>query len=257
MNDKNLSRKTKVFSNILLFFLCLIFAFFYVSFARAEEEPMEKEIVYTAAYAREILRACVNLEERKTEYDLDLDERITAADVRIALRRSVSLPDEPTVDELEEEIETILSSELVELKEYFQIGVLSTCDLTEEQLVNGLCGNLKQYAWAFLEAEREYNVNATFLAAVAAFESGWGSSYLAIHKNNFFGWRGGSGFMYFNTPVEGIMHVARSLREKYLTPGGGCFRGYNVEDIAICYCPGGGWSNQVYGIMNMIKRNAK
>lgn len=218
---------------------------FYVIFAKSAT------LKCTAAAARKILRASVDLEEKRLDYDLNKDGVITAEDARIALRRAVGLADltelvEPTTELVETTTE----------KEYYQVGVLSTCGLTESQLANGLYYNLKQYAWAFLEAEKEYNINAVFLSAVAALESGWGRSTLAINKNNFFGWRGSNGWASFNSPYDGIMHVAKTLRKNYLTPGGSCFNGYEVEDIAICYCPGGGWAGQIRNIMAMIKNNA-
>ena len=45
---------------------------------------------------------------------------------------------------------------------------------------------LKGLGSAFLEAENRYNVNAIILASIACLESGYGTSKLAIEKNNLF-----------------------------------------------------------------------
>lgn len=216
--------------------------------------------IYDARYARQILRASAQLEEELPEYDLNEDGNVTAQDARLALRRAAKLPDyELIIVETTSMITTTTEPTTVVTtteKHYSQVGVLSTCGLTEGQLYNGLKRNLKQYAWAFLEAEKQYNVNAVFLAAVAALESGWGTSSVARNRNNFFGWKGSGDYMYFDTPADGIMHVAKFLKKNYLTPGGSCFHGYEVEDVQRCYCPGGDWARQVRGIMNTIRNGA-
>lgn len=205
---------------------------------------------YTARDARKVLRMASGLESPDNSIDVNADNRVTTEDARIILRRAARLPD------YKPETTQITTTEPATEPEYFQIGVLSTCGLSEAQLTNGLRKSLKTYAWAFLEAERTYNVNAVFLSAVAAFESGWGESSIARNRNNLFGWTGNGGYRYFDSVPECIMYVAKHLRTNYLTPGGSCFHGYEVEDIAVSYCPGGYWSGQVKSIMRMIQSDA-
>ena len=230
---------------IVLFLIC---ATLLTTFAFATDN----DFIYTTSFARTVMRAAIGLEEKKDSYDINSDGVVTVEDSRIALRRSVNLPDYAPTTVTTTVIETTTKIEET-TKPKQQIGVLSACNLSVTELQNRLKGNLKQYAATFLLAEEEYNVNAVFLAAVAALESGWGSSWLAQNKNNLFGWKAGSGFKYFNSVQEGIMFVARNLRNNYLTPGGSCFNGYEVSDIAKCYCPGGNWASQVTNIMNIIK----
>ena len=214
-----------------------------------------KTVAYSSAYARTILRAVLYAEEKKEEYDVNGDGRISTLDAKIALRRSVGLPDvAPTTVPSTTQMTTKVEETTV--KEYSQIGVLSTCGLTEARLKKGLLGNLPEYAKYYLQAEAEYNVNAVFLAAVSALESGWGKSYLAVNKNNLFGWKGGSSYRYFNSVEECIMHVAKYLRKNYLTPGGSYFNGYSVEAVGVVYCTSSSWASQVNGIMRDIERRA-
>ena len=59
-----------------------------------------------------------------------------------------------------------------------------------EELTAGLKGELANLAEDFVLAEQEYGVNAVFLAALAAHESGWGKH--CFKPNNIFGWSGKS-----------------------------------------------------------------
>ncbi len=78
---------------------------------------------------------------------------------------------------------------------------------------------------AFYNAEKKYNINGIFLAAIAIHESNWGTSDIAKDKKNLFGY--GS---YDSTPYtssfefadysEGIETVAKSLVKYYLNPSG-------------------------------------
>lgn len=256
--------KNDVINFILGFVITL--SIFEIIFGMTLIAKAKGPINYTAAYARSILRVSAGLELGNSDYDLDGDRKVTAADARLALRRAAHLSDypAPTTTIITTQVTTTVPTTVISTttvvptteKQYYQIGVLSTCGLTESQLANGLRSGLKKYAWAFLEAEWQYNVNAIFLSAVAALESGWGQSSVARNRNNFFGWKGQGGYRYFDTPADGILYVAKHLRNNYLTRGGSCFHGYEVEDVAIAYCPGGGWSGQVRSLMRMIQNNA-
>ena len=46
----------------------------------------------------------------------------------------------------------------------------------------------KNNAQYFYYAEKQYNVNGIFIAAVAIHESGWGGSSIATNKKNLFGY---------------------------------------------------------------------
>lgn len=105
-----------------------------------------------------------------------------------------------------------------------------------------------------MEAESTYGVDASFLAAVAALESGWGESTLAREKNNLFGWRGADGYMAFDSPEDCIDHVAEYLAEEYLDPDGLYYNGLSVEDVAKHYCGGDEtWVKTIKEIMEILE----
>lgn len=129
---------------------------------------------------------------------------------------------------------------------------LSTpCGFSAEELSLGLKGELTALAEDFIAAEKAFGVNAVFLAALAAQESGWGKH--CFLPNNIFGWSGKS----FETKGECISFVASRLAEKYLSEEGSCFNGKNLYGVNVAYNGSESWVNMVAGIMARISRKAE
>lgn len=127
-------------------------------------------------------------------------------------------------------------------------NLLSPSNITAEELEAGLLGNLPELSEAYIKAEKETGVNAIFIAAISALESGWGKSSMARNMNNLFGY----GKKTFETKEAGIMHVANALKNNYLTKSGPYYHGYSVDDVAVCYCPGGTWAPKIRQLMYEI-----
>ena len=66
-----------------------------------------------------------------------------------------------------------------------EMDLRTPSDFTADELRNGLKKDLADLAEDFVAAEERYGVNAVFLAALAAFESGWGRH--CFRENNIFG----------------------------------------------------------------------
>ena len=123
-------------------------------------------------------------------------------------------------------------------------SITEPCGLSTEELEAVLKGELKQYAEAFLQAEADYDINAVFLASIAAAESGWGEKQ--FRPDNIFG------FM-TNKEFESVEHnidfVAWWLRKHYLNEWGCYYRGGTIEAIGSIWCPDDGtWVRLVTGI---------
>lgn len=115
---------------------------------------------------------------------------------------------------------------------------------TAEALEKGLLYDLKPYATDFIQAQETYHIDAVFLAAVAAEESGYGR--YTFRKNNIFGY----GTKDFDSVPQCIDYVASKLRDNYLTPEGVYFEGCGVPEIAIHYNNGSEtWIKNVTQIM--------
>lgn len=155
-------------------------------------------------------------------------------------------------------IETVALIVLCSMTAY-AYDFMEPSNLTEEELRNGLHGNLKNYAGEFLECEEQYGINAAALASIAALESGWGESYMATEKNNFFGWTDASGgYATFDSAEDCISHVANFLSENYLSEDGTYYSGgTRTSDIAENYSPTEDWPSAVNEIMEGIMENSK
>lgn len=124
------------------------------------------------------------------------------------------------------------------------------CGMSTEELEGVLKGELKQYAQEFIWAEEDYEINALFLCAVAATESGWGEHQ--FRPNNIFGF----GRMEFESVPKCIDYVSWYLRKHYLNENGKYYRGGTIADIGKIWCPDGtgDWVRLVTGIYGgMIK----
>ena len=75
-------------------------------------------------------------------------------------------------------------------KEAAALDLTEPCGFSADELSAGLRGELVPLAADFVAAEAEYGVNAVFLAALAAHESGWGRH--CFLPENIFGWGGKS-----------------------------------------------------------------
>lgn len=91
---------------------------------------------------------------------------------------------------------------------------------------------------ACVDAEKEYGVNALFLAAIVAQESGWtrkpagdGTNLTgyAVYTNTSKG-------TVFHSYYGNVMATAKLLKTKYLTPGSKIFNGYSTEAVNTEYC---------------------
>ena len=88
------------------------------------------------------------------------------------------------------------SDEPITYYPYYQfLPIRSKTNLSAEQIDNAFLkikgdvnSKLKGNANIFIDAQNTYGVNALLLYAMAAHESGWGTSNYALERNNLFGW---------------------------------------------------------------------
>lgn len=120
----------------------------------------------------------------------------------------------------------------------------------------------------FYYAEKQYGVNGVFLAAVAIHESAWGSSTIALNKNNLFGYGAYDSSPYessyqFSDYAECIDLLARVFVKYYLNPVGTKIYDGNVADgmyyngatlsgVNVKYATDKNWANGVYTWMQYL-----
>lgn len=137
--------------------------------------------------------------------------------------------------------------------------------LSDEKDINKIFTNNAEY---FYYIEKQYNINGIFVAAVGIHESNWGTSTIAIQKNNLFGYGAYDSNPYngayeFNSYSESIDLIARVFVKYYLNPKGTNIYGgekaigtyYNGETLTGInnkYATDKNWANAVYTHMKNI-----
>ena len=114
----------------------------------------------------------------------------------------------------------------------------------------------------FYYAEKQYNINGIFLAAIAIHESAWGTSAIAVNKKNLFGYGATDSNPYANAYSytnysESIDLVARALAKYYLNPAGTriyggeiasgtYYNGTTISAVNTRYATDKNWGAKVY-----------
>jgi len=114
---------------------------------------------------------------------------------------------------------------------------------------------------AFVNAESKYHINAYYLIAHAAWESGWGTSKLAKNKNNLFGFVAYDKTAYssadsFKTKEECINVVAKFISENYLEENGDYYNGPTLKGMNIKYASDKHWAKGIAETMEgLVNKN--
>lgn len=114
----------------------------------------------------------------------------------------------------------------------------------------------------FYYAEKQYNINGIFVAAVAIHESNWGTSKIANNKNNLFGYGAYDSSPYnsaysFTDYSESIDLISRVFVKYYLNPtgtkiyngeiaNGKYYNGNTLSAVNRKYATDKNWANSVY-----------
>ena len=120
----------------------------------------------------------------------------------------------------------------------------------------------------FYYAEKQYNINGIFVAAVGIHESGWGTSTISNNKKNLFGYGAVDSNPYggaysFSTYSEGIDLISRVFVKYYLNPSGTkiydnstangkFYSGSTLSAVNAKYASDKNWSNSVYKWMQYL-----
>ena len=147
-------------------------------------------------------------------------------------------------EKLEEAIEEIEETKVV----YNTTDIAHKSGYTAEQFdaiinkvftdMNKKTTSLTTIGDSLYKVEQENNVNGLYLLGIASFESGWGTSSLAIKSNNLYGLIGRK----FNSVDECTEYMGSLLRSAYIDKGLD-----TLAKIQTKYCPNGGskWINDV------------
>lgn len=167
-----------------------------------------------------------------------------------------------------ERTERKMASTIITKPPEFQVinGDITTYDLntpsylTAKQIDNILIGTkLEGLGWAYKKAEDTYGVNALYLLAHSALESGWGTSAISNTKNNIFGFTAydaspGQSATSFATKADCILVVAKYIGEHYLQENGKHYNGSTLKGMNIKYASDQEWAYKIASIMNSAQK---
>ena len=125
----------------------------------------------------------------------------------------------------------------------------------------------------FYYIEKQYNINGIFVAAVGIHESAWGTSRIALNKNNLFGYGAYDSNPYngaytFDNYAEAIDLVSRVFVKYYLNPkgekiydgqtaNGKYYSGNTLTAVNKRYATDKKWANGVYSHMQYLYNKLK
>lgn len=140
------------------------------------------------------------------------------------------------------------------------LDVTQLSGATEYHMMKALKGNgdnMLEYAHAFVQAEKEYGVNAYFIASIVAEESGWGGSPRASDgTNNITGhavYSRASRGTTFDSKEACVLETARLIKEDYINPKGMWWNdGYSIAKINHYYSANDEWKHNVTSIAQSL-----
>ena len=137
--------------------------------------------------------------------------------------------------------------------------------LNDSKDKNKIFTNNSEY---FYYIEKQYNINGIFVAAVGIHESSWGTSKIALQKNNLFGYGAYDSNPYngaynFSNYSESIDLISRVFVKYYINPKGTSiyggekavgtyYNGSNLSGINKKYASDSNWANAVYSHMKYL-----
>lgn len=137
--------------------------------------------------------------------------------------------------------------------------------LNDSKDKNKIFTNNSEY---FYYIEKQYNINGVFVAAVGIHESAWGTSKIALQKNNLFGYGAYDSNPYngaynFSNYSESIDLISRVFVKYYINPAGTkiydneiatgkYYSGTTLADVNKKYASDKNWNKNVYTWMSYL-----
>lgn len=156
------------------------------------------------------------------------------------------------------QIRDILYTEL----QYDPNDITQPSQATEYHLTKALVGtDLEQYASTFVQAEKDYGINAIVLASLVANESSWGTSDRAKKDNNYTGYAvysDSSPGTKFKSPEDCILTTAKLLSTDYVNTGGKHYEGSkDIWTVNKTYSTDTKWSSTIINIANTLVKKGE
>ena len=114
-------------------------------------------------------------------------------------------------------------------------------------------GFFEENAGLIYDMCEKYQLNEIFFCGLISAESGWNIAANHRRTHNYISLMSGSGLIQFASLEEGMEKAAKTLHDRYLTPGGSFYYGNTLNAVRTKFCPANpGWTNLVFGRMSQI-----
>ena len=114
-------------------------------------------------------------------------------------------------------------------------------------------GFFEENAGLIYDMCEKYSLNEIFFCGLISAESGWNIAANHRRTHNYISLMSGSGLIPFASLEEGMEKAAKTLHDRYLTPGGSFYYGNTLNAVRTRFCPANpGWTNLVFGRMSQI-----
>ena len=197
--------------------------------------------------------------------ELISEEQVSAVVVKSSINKIISIGTKEYVKEVEKGTTSGLSFDMALNKPSgFTLEQFKTA-LTDDKDKNNIFQDNAEY---FYYIEEQYNINGLFVAAVGIHESAWGTSKIALNKNNLFGYGAYDSNPYngaynFESYSEAIDLIARVFVKYYLNPAGTSiydgetangryYSGNTLSAVNKKYASDTNWANSVYKQMQYL-----
>lgn len=101
----------------------------------------------------------------------------------------------------------------------------------------------------------KYELNEIFFCGLISAESGWNIASNHRKTYNYISLMSNGKLIRYESLEEGLEVAAKTLHNKYLTPGGSFYYGKTLSAVRTKFCPSGTWVNLVYGRMSQIENS--
>ena len=110
---------------------------------------------------------------------------------------------------------------------------------------------------SFVQAEKDWNVNALYMMGLACLESGYGESNFAKERNNLYGWNAVDSnpekASSFSSKEEATLFVAENLAKNYLSEEGAYYEGKTARNIDVHYCTDKKHADKICSIVSSLR----
>lgn len=240
----------------------------------AKENEDVKEIAVSDSFSRDAEVTSRSLDESRRE-DAQEDaanENEEVADTNIPIEqvttqgenlRSIEIDAEVIEEDNNEELPTeeiAPSTPIDQVKISIDMDLTVRTGLSREDFM-ALMANMSEDTSGFFEENagliydkcEKYSLNEIFFVGLISAESGWNIAGNHRRTHNYISLMSGNGLIQFSSVEDGLEKAAKTLHDRYLTPGGSFYYGKTLAAMRTKFCPvNSGWTNLVYGRMSQV-----